>query len=82
MRLRSPFILMTKETKKISSRHQTADVLNQLRPEGIVVNLDVINEKTLSTSPLGIGEPIENFRNRPIPQLAVPLQSPNPRAQN
>jgi len=36
---------MTKETKKISSRHQTADVLNQLRPEGIVVNLDVINEK-------------------------------------
>jgi hypothetical protein len=35
---------MTKETEKISSRHQT-DVLNQLRSEGIVVNLEVINEK-------------------------------------
>jgi hypothetical protein len=27
-----------------SSRHQT-DVLNQLHPEGIVINLEVINEK-------------------------------------
>ena len=35
---------MTKETEKISSRHQT-DVLNQLHPEGIVINLEVINEK-------------------------------------
>ena len=36
---------MTKETEKISSRHQT-DVLNQLCPGGIMVNhLEMINEK-------------------------------------
>jgi hypothetical protein len=73
--LKSHFIFMTKETEKISSQHQNG-VPNPLRPEGIVVNLEVINEKLKGAVNFTTWNQRIDRELQKLTQLAAPLQTP------
>lgn len=76
---------MAKETEKISSQHQN-DVPNPLRPEGIVVNLEVINEKlkdvNFTTWNRRIDRELQIDGHQKLTDSSVGRPSPDPRAQN